>query len=82
MERDVFTVFWVTLLLFFYALMPRLGFSYDALFIMFLFMNVAVIHMVYSVLKYGKDSGKRFSNGYWYADREKTEQNPGTMGSK
>lgn len=74
MDRDIFIVLLVTVFVLFYSLMPELNYSYDAIFLAFMVSQVAIVYMVYSVLKFGKDPGKKFSEGYWYADREKVAE--------
>jgi hypothetical protein len=65
-------VIFVTLFVLFYSITPHIGVAENVIFSLFLIANVFLFYLVYAVLVKGKDSGKKFSEGHWYDDVDKT----------
>ncbi|HMO32297.1 MAG TPA: hypothetical protein PKE63_02595 [Lacibacter sp.] len=81
MKQIRFPVMTVTLLAFLYQLTPWVGFSEGAIFGLFALSPVAVIWMVYRVLKYGTPSSytwdEKFYEDHAYTRQGSEEKVPG-----
>ncbi len=62
-------VFGTSAFLLIYVIAVGLNMNYPLIFTMFMIGQALVIYMVYSVLKFGEDPGKKFDEGHWYDDR-------------
>ena len=65
------SVILTTIYLLIYAMTPSFGWAFDLIFALFVVGNLLVLWMVYSVLKHGKDPGKKWSEGHWYDDLDR-----------
>lgn len=66
-------IIWVTsLFVLFYAITPQIGVKENIIFSLFLVSNILLIYMVYAILVKGTPSKKKFSEGDWYDDVNKT----------
>jgi hypothetical protein len=72
MKDDRVPIIIVSLYLIFYTISPYLGIPFHFILLMFSLSPLFLIWMVYSILKYGKPSGKKLKDGeeFGYADRE------------
>lgn len=50
-----------------YAMMPEMNLSFSVVFITFLLANILLLRMVYVILKFGKESDRKFTD-YFYDD--------------
>ncbi|QSE97073.1 hypothetical protein [Fulvivirga lutea] len=71
MKPIKWTVIGISIYVFFYAMIPLLNIAYALGFLLFLIGNALFLYMVYEVLKNGKESNKKFDEGYWYSDVDK-----------
>ena len=66
-------IIWVTsLFVLFYAITPQIGVKENIIFSLFLVSNILLIYMVYAILVKGTPSKKKFGEGNWYEDVNKT----------
>jgi len=70
-----FPVYFTTLFLMIYAMLPPLGTPFFIVFIFFVLMNFFLFWMVYKILKDGVPSGKKFED-HWYDDVNLPRNNP------
>jgi len=68
MEGVKIPVFVSTLYVIFYTISPYIGIPEGFIIAMYLFAPFVVLWLVLSILINGKDSGRKFSDGYWYDD--------------
>lgn len=59
--------------LLFTVLMPVLEFNLNLIAIFFITGNFLFVFTTFSILKYGKPSGKKFDEGEWYEDLKERE---------
>jgi hypothetical protein len=67
MQKILWPVIIVTVFAFFYQVTPYIGFSDDAIMILFCFSPIPVLWLVYHVLKNGIASSRTFEE-YFYED--------------
>jgi len=60
-----YVIIGVTLFLFFFAAISVFDPSYDLMFILFMLGQLLVPYMVYVVLRYGKESDKKFEDNFY-----------------
>lgn len=66
-------IIWMTsLFVLFYAITPHIGVKENIIFSLFLVSNILLIYMVYAILVKGTPSKKKFSEGDWYDDINRT----------
>jgi len=66
MEKIITPILIVSLILFIYAIGPFIGVPYAIISFIFGISPILIIWMVIKILKDGKHSGKKWSEGVWY----------------
>lgn len=74
MKHIKIPVYGTSAFLLIYVLAIQCNMSYPLVFAMFIIGQALVIYMVYTVLKFGEDSGKAFDKAYWYDDRPPNQE--------
>ena len=75
MKHIKYTIIGILAVLFIIVMLPSFDFNLNLVYLAFIGGNLLFVVLVYSILKYGNASTKKFDAGNWYEDESTKKSN-------